>query len=312
MFYSHKVFFYYYYLLIIFQSIFFFTMWADEVRHGLAGTLVIYLSSLLKKKNEIKTSEQHRSGKRGPTAFDVNKPVALGCLHAIIGQTHISNLLSSLNNPTINSVTFKLREGQVGKLKLQSWKRISKSTCKHYLAIEKQEALQNGVQVEDNNLVPISWSCDMRWQKRGKGHNSLNGQEAVMGLSSGNCWTIQQGQKVVDFVIVPKPWKNNPKLMTAEKVMGPCQKQWSLLQELNCLSELQTKVWSFQFTGWWWLMMMMMKYTYGKKWPMSLKKQWHYTYEKMNQKEIKWNEMKSRGWEDNRYALLQYILSCEQ
>ena len=44
--------------------------------------------------------------------------------------------------------------------------------------------------------------------------------------------------------------------MTAEKIMGPCQKQWSLLQELNCLSELQTKVWSFQFTGWWWLMMM--------------------------------------------------------
>ena len=46
-------------------------MWADEVRHGLAGTLVIYLSSLLEKKNEIKTSEQHTSGKRGPTAFDV-------------------------------------------------------------------------------------------------------------------------------------------------------------------------------------------------------------------------------------------------
>ena len=34
----------------MFQSIFFFTMWADEVRHGLAGTLVIYLSSLLEKK----------------------------------------------------------------------------------------------------------------------------------------------------------------------------------------------------------------------------------------------------------------------
>ena len=24
------------------------------------------------------------------------------------------------------------------------------------------------------------------------------------------------------------------------------------------------------------------------------------------------DEMKSRGWEDNRYALLQYILTCEQ
>lgn len=73
----HTKSFFCYYLLIIFQSIFFFTMWADEVRHGLAGTLVIYLSSLLEKKNEIKTSEQHRSGKRGPTAFDVNKPVVV-------------------------------------------------------------------------------------------------------------------------------------------------------------------------------------------------------------------------------------------
>ena len=309
MFYSHKVFFlllftYHISVHFIFYNV---SWWSTPWPSW--HTCDLFVQSV-GKKNEIKT--QHRSGKRGPTAFDVNKPVALGCLHASIGQTHISNLLSSLNNPTINSVTFKLREGQVGKLKLQSWKRIAKSTCKHYFAIEKQEALQNGVQVEDNNLVPISWSCDMRWQKRGKGHNALNGQEAVMGLSSGNCWTIQQGQKVVDFVIVPKPWKNNPKLMTAEKIMVPCQKQWSLLEELNCLSELQTKVWSFQFTGWWWLMMMMMKYTYGKKWPMSLKKQWHYTYEKMNTKEIKWNEMKSRGWEDNRYALLQYILTCEQ
>ena len=28
--------------------------------------------------------------------------------------------------------------------------------------------------------------------------------------------------------------------------------------------------------------------------------------------EMKWNEMKSRGWEDNRRALLQYILTCDQ
>ena len=106
----------------------------------------------------------------------------------------------------------------------------------------------------------------MGWQKRGKGHNSLTTQEAVMVLSSGHCWTIQQRQKVVDFVIVPKPWKNNLKLMIDEKIMRPRQKQWSLLQELNCLTELQTKVFSFQFTGWWWLMMMMMimKHTFGK------------------------------------------------
>ena len=32
-----------------------------------------------------------------------------------------------------------------------------------------------------------------------------------MGLSSGKYWTIQQGQKVVDFVIVPKSWEKDPK-----------------------------------------------------------------------------------------------------
>ena len=87
----------------------------------------------------MKTSEQHGSGQRGPTAFDVDTPVALGCLHAGIGQTNVNNLLSSLNNPTLNSVTFKLRGSQLGKAaKLES---LPKSTCKHYLVIENQQAL---------------------------------------------------------------------------------------------------------------------------------------------------------------------------
>ena len=47
---------------------------------------------------------------------------------------------------------------------------------------------------------------------------------------------------------VPKPWENNPKLMTAEKITRLRQKQWNPLQQLNCLTELQTKVLSFQFT----------------------------------------------------------------
>ena len=135
----------------------------------------------MEKNNEIKTSEQHKSGQRCPPAFDVNTQVALACLHAGIGQTHINNLLSTLNAPTINSVTFKLRAREVGK----AVEGVAKSSCQDYLVIEKQEALQNGVQVDDNNLVPISCSYDMGWQKRGKGHNSRTGQGAVMGLSSG-------------------------------------------------------------------------------------------------------------------------------
>ena len=36
--------------------------------------------------------------------------------------------------------------------------------------------------------------------------------------------------------------------MTAEKITRLRQKQWNPLQQLNCLTELQTKVLSFQFT----------------------------------------------------------------
>ena len=85
-----------------------------------------------------------------------------------------------MNAPTINSVTFKLREREVGK----AVEGVAKSSWQDYLVIEKQEALQNSVQVDDNNLVPISCSYDMNWQKRCKGHNSRTGQGAVMGLSS--------------------------------------------------------------------------------------------------------------------------------
>ena len=72
----------------------------DEVRHGLASTFVI-IRPVCGKNNEIKTSEHHKPGQRGPPAFDVNTRVALGCLHVGIGQTHINNLLSTLNAPTI-------------------------------------------------------------------------------------------------------------------------------------------------------------------------------------------------------------------
>lgn len=50
-------------------------------------------------------------GQRGPPAFEVNTPEeGFGCLHTGFGQTHISNLLSTLNVPNIKSVTLKLRE----------------------------------------------------------------------------------------------------------------------------------------------------------------------------------------------------------
>ena len=254
MFYSHKAFLFH---LSYLGPLSFYNV-RDEVRHGLASTFVI-ICPVCGKNNEIKTSEQHKSGQRGPPAFDVNTRVALGCLHAGIGQTHINNLLSTLNAPTINSVTFKLREREVGK----AVEGVAKSSCQDYLVIEKQEALLNGVQVDDNNLVPISCSCDMGWQKRGKGHNSRTGQGAVMGLSSGKVLDYTTRTKSCRFCDSAKAMGKHPKLMTAETITRLCQKQWSPLQQLNCLTELQTKVLSFQFTQV--MMTPQQRHTYEKK-----------------------------------------------
>ena len=82
--------------------------------------------------------------------------------------------------------------------------------------------------------VPMTWA----------GRNAARGitlalvKEQLWGYLLVKCWTIQQGQKVVDFVTVPRPWEKNPKLMTAEKIMRLHRKQWSPLQQLNCLTEL--------------------------------------------------------------------------
>ena len=59
------------------------------------------------------------------------------------------------------------------------------STCEEVLLKEKNYAVATGQQPDENNLVPISCSYDMGWQKRGKGFNFNTGQEAVMGLHTG-------------------------------------------------------------------------------------------------------------------------------
>ena len=69
-----------------------------------------------------------------------------------------------------------------------------------------------------------------------------------MGSTSGKVLDYRTRTKSCRFVMVPQPWENNPKRMTADKIMRPRQKQWSLLPQLSCLTELQTNVLSFHFT----------------------------------------------------------------
>jgi len=65
--------------------------------------------------NTIKTSKEHKSGARSPLTFDVNTRAALGCLHTGVSNTHLNNLLSTLNVPAMKLSTFRNREREAGK-----------------------------------------------------------------------------------------------------------------------------------------------------------------------------------------------------
>ena len=95
--------------------------------------------------NVVKTSSEHRSSQRGPNSHDDNSRAALLCIHTGISETHLNNLLCTLNIPSMNPVAFKSRENEIG----QAVKQVTKKS----------------------------------WQKQEKGHNSSTDQAAVMGLT---------------------------------------------------------------------------------------------------------------------------------
>ena len=166
----------------------------DEQRHGLASTFYIscpFCGHL----NKAETSKQHSSGNRGPKAFDINTRVTLGCLHAGIGQSHMNNILSCMNIPTINSNTFKHREREVGK----AVEAIAKKSCEEATNVVRNEIMTNTAECSEDNLVSVPCSFDMGWQKRGKGHNSLTGQAAVMSLTTGEVLDYTTRVKVCRF-----------------------------------------------------------------------------------------------------------------
>lgn len=132
--------------------------------------------------NKIKTSSEHRSGKRGRLTYDINTRAVLGSLHAGIGNTHLNNLFSTMNIPTMNNRTFKSREREVG----CAVEVLAQASCKKNMEVEKKLAEINGEVADENGLVGIPVSYDMGWQKRGKGHNSLTGQGVAMGIQTGN------------------------------------------------------------------------------------------------------------------------------
>ena len=118
---------------------------------------------------------------RGPLTQDVNSRAVLGCLHTGIGETHLNSLLCTLNFPPMNAVTFKSRENEIG----HAVEQVTRRSCKTAMSEERNAAIKKGIKADEQGCINIPCSYDMGWQKWGKGHNSLTGLAAVMGLTYG-------------------------------------------------------------------------------------------------------------------------------
>lgn len=85
-----------------------------------------------------------------------------------------------MNTPTMNHRLFKRREREVG----NAVENVARNSCEMNLNLEKNVSEQLSGPSTDG-LVGIAVSYDMGWQKRGRGHNSLTGHGAAMGLNTG-------------------------------------------------------------------------------------------------------------------------------
>ena len=85
-----------------------------EEKKGLASILHIYCDKCCTV-NDIKTSQTHGAGTRGPLAFDNNTRAVLATLNTGIGGSLLGKVLSTLNIPPLSRSTFKRRERETGK-----------------------------------------------------------------------------------------------------------------------------------------------------------------------------------------------------
>lgn len=156
-----------------------------EIKKGCAS-LISVVCHKCGRKNEICTSRQHHSGKRGPGAYDINTRVALGAIDSGIGYTHINSLFTALNVPTINRSAYKRREREIG-LAIEE---VAASSCRMALENEIDIEKSLGKTPDPDGLVPLSISYDMQWLKRGRANDSLTGHGAIMGSKT---------KKVLDY-----------------------------------------------------------------------------------------------------------------
>ena len=96
-------------------------------------------------------------------------------LHAGIGPTHVNALLTSINLSAVGQNTLKAREREVGPV----IEAVAKKSCAEATEAEKRCWIDGQEEAGSGN-VKIGASYDTGWQKRGKGHNSLTGDNIFM------------------------------------------------------------------------------------------------------------------------------------
>ena len=152
-------------------------------------------------------------------AHDVNTRLALGALNAGIGHTHVNSLLSCLDIPTVNHVTFKTREREVER----AVEHVANGSCVASCWKEREIAMAAGAECDSENLVGVMCSYDMGWQKRGKAHNSSTGHGAVLGVATGKVLDFATRNKTCRTCAATKN-KISPRHMTAGKIIVDHQK----------------------------------------------------------------------------------------
>ena len=164
---------------------------------GLGGWIYICCdNSACSQINRISLGKQHRDPTvqkdneynvlpHGNAIFDINTKTASGMLHAGIGETHINNLLTTMNLPHISHTSLKKRENEISSV----LEKFAKGSADSALETEKELTKENH---EHGEIPGIEVSVDSAWQKRGsqRSYNSLSGFTSTIG---------KQTKKIVHF-----------------------------------------------------------------------------------------------------------------
>ena len=156
-----------------------------EIKKGCASLISVACHNC-GRTNEISTSRQHHSGRRGPGAYDINTQVALDAIDSGIGYTQVNNFFTTLNVPTINRSAYKQREREIG----LAVEEVAANSCRMALQNEIDIEKTHGKTPDPDGLIPLSIPYGMQWLKRGRANDSLTGHGAIMGSKT---------KKVLDY-----------------------------------------------------------------------------------------------------------------